>query len=87
MWCSHEYTLNNLQFALTIEPCNIDLQSRYHKAEGDRSNCQPTIPSTIGLERQTNPFLRWDIPAVSLAVASNNFVDTFARLRGRKEQF
>jgi hydroxyacylglutathione hydrolase len=95
MWCSHEYTLNNLRFALTIEPCNIDLQNRYHQAgidssacaSGDRSNFQPTIPSTIGLERQTNPFLRWDVPAVSLAVASNNFVETFARLRGRKEQF
>ncbi len=87
MWCSHEYTLHNLRFALTIEPCNIDLQNRYHKAEVNRSNSQPTIPSTIGLERQTNPFLRWDIPVVSLAVASNSFVDTFARLRGRKEQF
>jgi hydroxyacylglutathione hydrolase len=87
MWCSHEYTLNNLRFALTIEPCNIDLQNRYHKAGIDRSNSQPTIPSTIGLEQQTNPFLRWDMPNVGLAVASNNFVETFARLRGRKEQF
>jgi hydroxyacylglutathione hydrolase len=91
MWCSHEYTLNNLRFALTIEPCNIDLQNRYHKAGIDRSNSQPTIPSNIGLEQQTNPFLRWDVPAVclsvGLAVTSNNFVETFARLRGRKEQF
>ncbi len=95
MWCSHEYTLNNLRFALTIEPCNIDLQNRYHKAgidscacaKGDQANSKPTIPSTIGLERQTNPFLRWDIPAVRLAVTSNNSVETFARLRGRKEQF
>ncbi len=87
MWCSHEYTLNNLRFALTIEPCNIDLQNRYHRAEVDRTNSQPTIPSTIGLEKQTNPFLRWDVPAVGLAVTSNNSVETFARLRGRKEQF
>jgi hydroxyacylglutathione hydrolase len=87
MWCSHEYTLNNLRFALTIEPCNIDLQNRYHRAEVNRTNSQPTIPSTIGLEKQTNPFLRWDVPAVGLAVASKNSVETFARLRGRKEQF
>ncbi len=87
IWCSHEYTLNNLRFALTIEPYNIDLQNRYHQTEVDRANSQSTIPSTIGLEQQTNPFLRWDVPAVGLAVASNNSVETFARLRGRKEQF
>jgi hydroxyacylglutathione hydrolase len=87
MWCSHEYTLNNLRFALTIEPCNIDLQNRYHIAGIDRANSRSTIPSTIGLEKQTNPFLRWDTPAVSQAVTSNNPVETFARLRGRKEQF
>jgi hydroxyacylglutathione hydrolase len=87
MWCSHEYTLNNLRFALTIEPHNIDLQNRYHQAEVDRASCRSTIPSTIELEKQTNPFLRWDIPAVSLAVISNNSVETFAKLRGRKEQF
>jgi hydroxyacylglutathione hydrolase len=95
MWCSHEYTLNNLRFALTIEPCNMDLQNRYAQAkldsfdcaEGDRAISKPTIPSTIGLEQQTNPFLRWDVPAVSAAVNSHNFVETFARLRGRKEQF
>jgi hydroxyacylglutathione hydrolase len=95
LWCSHEYTLNNLRFALTIEPHNMDLQNRYHQVkvdsfatcDGNRANSRPTIPSTIGLEQQTNPFLRWDVPAVSAAVASNNFVETFARLRGRKEQF
>jgi hydroxyacylglutathione hydrolase len=87
IWCSHEYTLKNLQFALTVEPHNIDLQNRYHQAGIDRAKSQPTIPSTIGLEQQTNPFLRWDIPAVGSAVASSNFIETFARLRKRKEQF
>jgi hydroxyacylglutathione hydrolase len=87
LWCSHEYTLNNLRFALTIEPHNMDLQNRYDQAIIDRANSQPTIPSSIGLEQQTNPFLRWDVPAVSAAVTSSDFVETFARLRRRKEKF
>ncbi len=91
MWCSHEYTLNNLRFALTIEPDNLDLQNRYHRVGNQRASSQPTIPSTIGLEQQTNPFLRWDTPTVCLLVGlahdHKNFVETFARLRRRKEQF
>ncbi len=87
LWCSHEYTFNNLRFALTIEPHNMDLQNRYQQVKIAQANSRPTIPSSIGLENQTNPFLRWDISAISSAVNSNDSVETFARLRGRKEQF
>jgi hydroxyacylglutathione hydrolase len=87
LWCSHEYTFNNLKFALTIDPHNMDLQNRYQQVEIARAKSWPTIPSSIGLENQTNPFLRWDIPAIRSAVNSNDSVETFARLRGRKEQF
>jgi hydroxyacylglutathione hydrolase len=87
LWCAHEYTLNNLQFALTIEPANIALQQRYDQARLDRAMSVATIPSSIGLEQQTNPFLRWDQTIVSATVQSTNPVQTFARLRSRKEHF
>jgi hydroxyacylglutathione hydrolase len=87
LWCAHEYTLDNLRFALTIEPHNKLLQQRYQQTILDRASSIATIPSSIGLEQQTNPFLRWDQPVVSAAVQSNNPIQTFARLRGRKEQF
>jgi hydroxyacylglutathione hydrolase len=87
LWCAHEYTLDNLRFALTIEPNNKLLQQRYQQTILDRARSIATIPSSIGLEQQTNPFLRWDQPIVSAAVHSTNPIQTFARLRGRKEQF
>ncbi|MBV8801328.1 MAG: hydroxyacylglutathione hydrolase, partial [Alphaproteobacteria bacterium] len=58
VYCGHEYTLSNGRFALTLEPGNADLQARMKDVERLRSSANPTIPSTIGLERKTNPFLR-----------------------------
>jgi hydroxyacylglutathione hydrolase len=85
LWYAHEYTWGNLRFALTIEPDNLALQQRYQKVQADRQ--QPTCPSTIGLEQQTNPFLRWDSPSVAAAMAADDPVQVFARLRGRKDKF
>jgi hydroxyacylglutathione hydrolase len=85
LWCAHEYTRNNLKFALTVEPDNSDLQERFQLAERDRS--LPTIPSTIGLEQKTNPFLRWQQPAIQAAMQTQDPIQTFAKLRGKKDQF
>lgn len=87
VWCAHEYTLNNLQFALTVDGDNSDLQQRFAEVKQARSLSQPTVPSILGLEKQTNPFLRWDRPALQLAVDSQDPVQTFARVRGRKDMF
>ena len=59
VFCAHEYTLANLQFALAVEPDNPALQARFDDAKKTREQGNPTIPSTIALEKATNPFLRY----------------------------
>ena len=56
--CAHEYTQDNLRFAWTVEPDNDALKNRIQTAWRTRSEGRSCVPSTIGLERQTNPFLR-----------------------------
>ena len=87
VWCAHEYTLNNLKFALTVDSTNPDLRTRFAAAQAARSRHEPTIPSNLGLEKLTNPFLRWNQPTLQAAVNSNDSVQTFARLRGMKDRF
>ena len=87
VWCAHEYTLKNLQFALTVEPNNRDLQTRWATVQTARQRGQATVPSHIGIEKQTNPFLRWDSPDLAAATQGKNTIQTFARLRGMKDRF
>jgi hydroxyacylglutathione hydrolase len=87
IWCSHEYTLANLRFASTVDPDNLELQRRLEKTIVLRDRHEATIPTTMDLELRTNPFLRWDEPALQAAVASQDSAETFGRLRGRKESF
>lgn len=87
VWCAHEYTLKNLQFARTIEPENIELQTRLAQVDLARQHFQPTVPSELGLEKRTNPFLRWDVPQVQQSVKGQDGIQTFTRLRGRKDQY
>lgn len=58
VYCGHEYTVKNLQFALTLEPSNATLQSKLHWAQEMRAKKQPTIPSTVAEEKEFNPFVR-----------------------------
>jgi hydroxyacylglutathione hydrolase len=87
VWCAHEYTLSNLQFALTVDPDNRVLATRYEKVQQARSEGLATIPSLLGEEKQTNPFLRWDTPALQAATKINEPVRVFGRIRGMKDQF
>ena len=87
IWCAHEYTLKNLQFALSVDGENPDLQTRYHQVQEARSRGEATVPSQVGIEKRTNPFLRWEQPSLQAAVKAKEPVQTFARLRGRKDQF
>lgn len=75
VYCTHEYTLSNAKFALHVEPDNLALQQRYQQVEDLRLLNQPTLPSTIELELQTNPFLRV------------NSVEEFQKLREMKDNF
>lgn len=87
VWCTHEYTQKNLEFALTVEPENPALRERYQGVVKRRQQNQSTIPTTIAIEKATNPFLRWQEPAIQAAVQGKSDLQTFTRLRGLKDQF
>ncbi|MDJ0706393.1 MAG: hydroxyacylglutathione hydrolase [Leptolyngbyaceae cyanobacterium MO_188.B28] len=87
IWCAHEYTLSNLQFALTVDGRNGDLLTRYAQVKTARQQQEATVPSLLGVEKQTNPFLRWDQSALQSAAKSQDPVQTFARIRGMKDRF
>jgi hydroxyacylglutathione hydrolase len=87
IWCAHEYTLKNLQFALMVEPNNADLQTRFQTTQTMRQHSEATVPSLLGLEKQTNPFLRWDHADLKQATHTSDPIQSFARLRGMKDQF
>jgi len=58
VYCAHEYTQANGRFALTVEPDNAALQARMAEVDALREAGEPTVPTTIGAELATNPFLR-----------------------------
>lgn len=94
-FCAHEYTLSNIRFALAVEPGNTELQARATRAAAVRERGLPTLPSTIGLERATNPFLRSAAPAVHAAaevragrtIEPGDRVSVFAAIRSWKDNF
>jgi hydroxyacylglutathione hydrolase len=87
VWCAHEYTLKNLQFALSLDKNNPALQQRFEQVKAARRRNEATIPSILGIEKQTNPFLRWEEPALQAAVNAQEPVQVFGRLRGKRDQF
>ncbi len=87
VWCAHEYTIGNLRFAITVEEQNEALQARLERVKAMRQRLEATIPSLLGEEKATNPFLRWDQPGLQARVKSQNPVQTFGRLRGMKDVF
>lgn len=58
VYCAHEYTLSNARFAVTVDPDNIALAERLAAVESARAAGEATVPTSIGAERATNPFLR-----------------------------
>ena len=90
MLCSgHEYTLANGKFALSVEPGNAHLISRMEETEKARAEGRPTVPSRLGLELATNPFLRAASPEIrdSVGLPDAPDVEVFAELRRRKDNF
>lgn len=93
VYCAHEYTASNLRFALAVEPGNHALRRRVEEVNRLRADGLPTVPTSIGLELQTNPFLRVREPAVIAAAegfrgrALCGDVEVFAALREWKNVF
>ncbi len=93
VYCAHEYTLSNLAFAHAAEPASIALAERIAAAKQTRAAGRPTLPSSIALERATNPFLRAAEPELMRSAAVfagepvNDPVQSFAALRKWKDGF
>jgi hydroxyacylglutathione hydrolase len=91
--CAHEYTQDNLRFAWSVEPDNQALVDRIRKTWQLRSRGESSVPSTIGLEKATNPFMRWDSRTLQHHVSTAwpdqtlaNPVDVFAGTRALKDR-
>ena len=88
--CSgHEYTENNASFALTIDPNNHDLMKRYEKVKLERSKGLFTVPSELGIEKKTNPFLRPFDKEIreNLNMLQSTDVEVFKKIRTLKDNF
>jgi len=88
IYCGHEYTASNARFALTVDPDNLELRHRAAEVEALRARGAPTLPSTIGQERRTNPFLRAPDAAIRrrLGLETAPEVEVFAEIRRRKDR-
>ncbi|AZY50290.1 hydroxyacylglutathione hydrolase [Bordetella avium] len=93
VFCAHEYTLANLRWATAVEPANLTLQQWQVQARQMRTDGRPTLPSSIGKERDTNPFLRTQQADVINAAkiwagqTLSSPVEVFAALRNWKNNF
>lgn len=89
VFCAHEYTQSNARFALSVDGGNPALVARAAEVDRMRARGEATVPSTIALERATNPFLRADEPALAAAVGlkPGDPVAVFAEVRRRKDSF
>jgi hydroxyacylglutathione hydrolase len=93
IYCGHEYTLANIRFAEAVEPGNARLAARKARDEAKRARGEPTLPSTIGEELATNPFLRCaerEVVASAERHAGRALagpVEVFAEIRAWKNAF
>lgn len=93
VFCAHEYTLGNLRWALAVDPANASLRQWYEQATSLREQNRPTLPSSIGKELASNPFLRTHHVDIAKAAALHaertlaDPVDVFAELREWKNTF
>jgi hydroxyacylglutathione hydrolase len=93
LFCGHEYTLANLAFAATVEPENAAIHRRTQEARSQRASHLATLPSSLEVERLTNPFLRCDLPSIELAAEKycgrrvQPGAETFSVIRSWKDSF
>jgi hydroxyacylglutathione hydrolase len=89
LWCGHDYTAENYEFALTIQPENQAVRRRLNETRQAAARGRPSVPSTIAREKATNIFLRAGDPAVQVALAMHpaDPERVFAELRRRKTLF
>jgi len=87
VFVGHEYTVNNLKFATTVEPDNVDVTNKLKWATEKREAGKFTIPSTIAEEWKTNPFMRCGEKTVQQYAGSADIIKTLATVRARKTEW
>lgn len=87
VYCGHEYTVKNLQFALTVEPENAKIAEKLAWAQKQRNAGFPTIPSTIAEELESNPFMRVEVPEIQKKVGSKSAVEALQEIRKLKDNW
>ena len=88
IYCAHEYTAANADFAITIEPDNPALQAYVAEVREKRARGEPTVPTRLDREIEANPFLRADVPALQTAMGHpGDAAATFGEIRLRKDNF
>lgn len=87
LYCAHEYTQANAKFALHADPDNAELQSYAKDIDAARAKDEPTVPTVLSRELDTNPFLRADAPEMRARWGGESPADTFAKLRAAKDSF
>ena len=89
IYCSHEYTIANAAFALSVDPANASLAARQGAIIELRENHFPTVPTRLDLEKATNPFLRVNDPAIRkhLGMEKATNAEVFSEIRRRKDNF
>ncbi len=87
IYSGHEYTQSNADFALTVEPGNAALQARAEEVRDMRARGEPTVPTTLARELETNPFLRPDSPEIqaNLGMEGRDLHEVFGEVRNRKD--
>ncbi len=89
VYCTHEYTLHNINFALTLEPNNLTLIKRQINTQELCASNIPSLPSSIELELATNPFLRCDNQKIQSSIHLKNAskIETFTKLRELRNHY
>jgi len=89
LYCGHEYTVANAEFAMSVEPGNEALQKRLTEVKALRAAGKPTLPTTVAKELATNPFIRVDSAEIraNLGLQNASDADVFAEVRTRKNNF
>ena len=85
--CTHEYTLANIAFALSVEPENVDLQLYLKLCQQKRHLSEPTLPALMATEKKLNPFLRCENSKLQRKFNQNSALALFTYLRRAKDQF
>ena len=93
VFCTHEYTLSNLNFAVEVEPTNKELLKYYEEVSNKRNNNEITLPSNIKLEKNINPFLRSSESSIKKSAekysSKSNLdnIETLSVIRSWKDNF